>query len=618
VPGITVLDSLAYGGFAVVYRARQESVGREVALKVDNRLAHDDRDRRRFLREAHAAGRLSDHPNVISIYDAGITPDGHPYLVMELCPGGSLAQRIKRDGPMGAAEARDIGVKIADALQCAHDAGVLHRDVKPANVLVNRFGSPGLADFGMAASFEGAQQMSATLEALTPAFAPPEVFRHEPPTPAVDVYGLAATLYCLLSGRPPRWPAEGHPSIATIIGLQEEPVMEIPGVPAALTAILRKALSADPADRHSSAAALGEALQGAALDVPTGMFGVIPAAVDRSHRSVESADAAALHESSEPSSGRAARRRGGRHMASVGSGSLAEPAGTAVLAPPRGPGGGRREERPEAEELNVPRPRAESRRPEGTGTITLPPRRPANRRVRRVALASIGVAAVLGVVAAVAVNSRDRTRDLTANVPISGGVLPSAVATQAAQPGASPAAAASPSVAVPTPSAQLPPPRVRGADPEVITGAGLGPFRIGEPAQPLLLSKLARHPDSNDPCPAAAQLLATDARYQEQFQTLSAHTVAGRITHVTIFSEKHRARSGLHIGSSILEISTAAPQAQQFGSIAPSFLVRDGELALLFVVRNGVVMAIMTGAQGELSSVAEVLGRNPTDLAPLC
>ena len=85
VPGLTVSEVLGHGGYSVVYRARQESVGREVALKVDNRTVRDERDRRRFLREANAAGQLSGHLNVISLFDAGITTDGRPYLVMEVC-----------------------------------------------------------------------------------------------------------------------------------------------------------------------------------------------------------------------------------------------------------------------------------------------------------------------------------------------------------------------------------------------------------------------------------------------------------------------------------------------------------------------------------------------------
>ncbi|GAB3868685.1 hypothetical protein GCM10027610_126430 [Dactylosporangium cerinum] len=175
---MTGLSVFARGGYATVYRATQESVGREVAVKVENRTLETDRDRRRFLREARAAGRMSSHPHVVDLFDAGVTELGHPYLIMELCDG-SYAERMK-DTPLTAAEARDVGFKIADALADAHALGVLHRDVKPANILFSRFGEPALADFGLAILAEWRDE-SMTLDTLTPAYAPPETFRQSPP-----------------------------------------------------------------------------------------------------------------------------------------------------------------------------------------------------------------------------------------------------------------------------------------------------------------------------------------------------------------------------------------------------------------------------------------------------
>src|SRR5918998_3884747 len=148
VPGLSEFSVLARGGYATVYRAVQDSVGREVAVKVENRTLDTERDQRRFLREARAAGRMSSHPHVVDLFDAGVTADQHPYLIMELCDG-SYADRMKTT-PLSAVEARDVGVKIADALADAHALGVLHRDVKPANLLISRFGEPQLADFGLA------------------------------------------------------------------------------------------------------------------------------------------------------------------------------------------------------------------------------------------------------------------------------------------------------------------------------------------------------------------------------------------------------------------------------------------------------------------------------------
>ena len=268
VPGLSDLSVLARGGYSTVYRARQDSIGREVALKIDTRSLESERDRRRFLREAEAAGRMSGHPNVVNVYDAGVTDDNHPYLVMELCTGGSYASRLRETGPLSPPEVREVGVKIADALQAAHDSGILHRDVKPGNILINRYGVPGLADFGLAALPDPNRELSVTIEALTPAYAPPEVFRMEPPTPLGDQYALAASLYALLSGRPPRWPETGTPSLATMVQILDDPVPDIPGIPMGLSNVLRQAMAAYAEDRYASAAEFRDAL--AALDLSAG------------------------------------------------------------------------------------------------------------------------------------------------------------------------------------------------------------------------------------------------------------------------------------------------------------------------------------------------------------
>jgi serine/threonine protein kinase len=269
IPGYQVGGVLGSGGFATVYRCRQLRVGREVAVKVDNRVLLSERDRRRFVREVTAAGRLSGHPHVIDVYDAGTLPDGRPYLVMELCPAGSLHDALYQSGPMSPAQVRDIGVRISDALAAAHAAGVLHRDIKPANILVNRYGLVGLSDFGLASIMAAEGGQSTSRDALTPAFASPETFRGEEPTAAADIYSLAATLYALLAGRPPRFPAgPREPGIATIIALHDQPVDDVPGTPPGLMEILRRSLAADPAARPPSAAALRDAL--ASLPVHAG------------------------------------------------------------------------------------------------------------------------------------------------------------------------------------------------------------------------------------------------------------------------------------------------------------------------------------------------------------
>ncbi|HET9139909.1 serine/threonine-protein kinase [Actinophytocola sp.] len=255
-PGYQILSVLGRGGFGVVYRARQLTIDREVAVKVDSRVILDDRDQRRFLREVRAAGRLSGHPNVVEIYDAGVLQDGYPYLVMELCAGGSLAGR----SPMPASDVAGIGRGIADALSAAHGMGVLHRDIKPGNILVKRYGTVGLADFGLAALIESGRETSVTLAALTPAYAPPEAFHLQAPSPRSDIYALGATLYALLAGRPPRFPANGDLSLPEIMRLHDAPVPDLPGVAPGLTAVLRRTMAKAPEQRHPDAATLRDDL----------------------------------------------------------------------------------------------------------------------------------------------------------------------------------------------------------------------------------------------------------------------------------------------------------------------------------------------------------------------
>ncbi|MEU5691199.1 protein kinase [Actinosynnema sp. NPDC020468] len=268
-PGLTDLTPLGQGGFATVYRARQVQLNREVAVKIDNRVLQTERDRRRFLREAHAAARLSGHPHVVSVHDADFTPSGTPYLVMELCAGGSLADLIRRDGPLPAERVRQLGVQLADALAAAHAEGVLHRDIKPGNILLDRYGTAKLADFGLAALLDAEGSSTVTRDALSPSYAPPEAFAMAQPTPAADVYALAATLYDLLAGKPPRpvpWPIDSFDHLGEVL---RSPVPPVAGVPAELHAVLVRGLQPEVSHRTPSAARLRDELSGvAALPTP--------------------------------------------------------------------------------------------------------------------------------------------------------------------------------------------------------------------------------------------------------------------------------------------------------------------------------------------------------------
>jgi serine/threonine protein kinase len=246
--------AIARGGFAIVWEARQESLNRLVAVKVDERKLDTEAEQRRFLREAGAAGRMSGHPGIVTVHDAGLLIDDRPFLVMELCPGGSLTRWITADPRPSQRRVREVGVRIADALAAAHLLGVLHRDVKPANILIDAYNNAGLADFGLAALIDPDMPLSETVEAITPAYAPPEVFAKQPLTEYADVYSLAATLYAILSGHPPRWSETMEMlSLPEMIKRQKVPIKRIPGVDRAFMDALLSAMAEQPQSRPTAA-----------------------------------------------------------------------------------------------------------------------------------------------------------------------------------------------------------------------------------------------------------------------------------------------------------------------------------------------------------------------------
>jgi len=262
VPGFVDLELIGRGGFSTVYRAHQTAMQRTVALKVLDADLVDDRDRRRFTRECQAAGQLTGHPHVVTVFDANVTRDGRAYIVMEFCEHGSLATRLKTACPLPLAEALATGVKLCGALAAAHAAGIVHRDVKPQNVLVNRFGRPALADFGIA-TFSRDGAVTATTGAFTVDHAPPEVIETNTVTVASDLYSLASTIYTLLAGRAPYQADPGTPIGGQLLRVLRDPVPDIvrDDVPAVVGEVLRQGMARDPVDRPDSAAAFGERLR---------------------------------------------------------------------------------------------------------------------------------------------------------------------------------------------------------------------------------------------------------------------------------------------------------------------------------------------------------------------
>jgi hypothetical protein len=250
IPGLSDWRPLARGGLAVVWEARQQSLDRLVAVKVYQRQL-DEGDQPHFWREAAAAGRLPGHPGIVTAYDAGLLPDDRPYIILQLCPGGSLTQWLKPENRPSDERVRQDGVRIADALAAVHASGLLHRDVKPANILIDSYGNPRLADFGLSAVI-GTESAAAAAPRVTPAYAPPEAFEMQPATESGDVYSLGATFYALLAGRPPR-DMGGAVTFEHMVEIAKRPISPLPGVNWYLMDVLMTALSNDPSARPTAA-----------------------------------------------------------------------------------------------------------------------------------------------------------------------------------------------------------------------------------------------------------------------------------------------------------------------------------------------------------------------------
>ena len=247
------------GTFGRVYRGRDLRLERDVAIKVIKPWWTEDPNwARSFEREAQLMARVS-HPGIVQIYDIGYAGEGL-YYVAELVEGASLSDRL-RSGPVPPSEARDIAEQLCRALAQAHAKRVVHRDVKPANVLITPDGTVKIGDFGIARLAEGTTDGAGGTIVGTPRYMAPEQARGRPTTPATDVYGVGVVLYEMLAGRPP---FTERAAVELALRHVSDPPPPLPtGTPRALVQIVERALAKDPADRYPTAREMADALAGA-------------------------------------------------------------------------------------------------------------------------------------------------------------------------------------------------------------------------------------------------------------------------------------------------------------------------------------------------------------------
>ena len=255
------------GGMGEVWAAIDTRLARPVAVKIlSPHLAEQPEARQRFEYEASSAAGLA-HPNIVTVFDCG-EDDGVPYLVMERLPGSTLADEL-RGGPLVPSRAIEVACEVLGGLQCAHRAGVVHRDVKPGNVLMTEEGHAKVADFGIAKAIEGADA-TMTVELLaTPYYLAPERIRGLPASPATDLFAVGVVMYELLSGERP-FTADSPLGVVRAIEANEFVPLRTrrPDLPPSLTDAIDRAMAAEPSDRFVDADEMAAAIERAAAPPP--------------------------------------------------------------------------------------------------------------------------------------------------------------------------------------------------------------------------------------------------------------------------------------------------------------------------------------------------------------
>jgi eukaryotic-like serine/threonine-protein kinase len=353
-PGFSYLRVLGSGGFADVFLYQQNLPRRQVAVKVLLAEVVNDRVRQLFQAEANLMAELSSHPSILTVFQAGVSADGRPFLVMEHC-SAALSQRYRTE-TLGVPEVLRVGITIASAVEAAHRAGVLHRDLKPSNILVTKYGHPVLADFGIAATVSDVRKTEAV--GLSIPWSAPEVLLDEVSGSITsEVWSLGATLYSFLAGHSPFEVLGGENTPAQLIARINRarvPALDRADVPARLELVLARSLARRPEQRQQSVLELIRELQAVETDLGLAQTPLEVAADDWSgETSVDEADRTRISGLSSVDAYQEPRRRRrpapapsrstdprSSTSSSSNSGSSSAPGSAAVAG--RGPGSGRR------------------------------------------------------------------------------------------------------------------------------------------------------------------------------------------------------------------------------------------------------------------------------------